>query len=204
VQDEEDEIYVIPFPDSDPQPSPSKVALVDVPRPYSPPPHPNAGFRSDYDPSTSSTTSSSHAEAPGATQTDSPNSVSIPRIVITLAPPCQEHLASSRVPVQDAAFGGRLTVPSHAYAALNASHPPLLSSTLSNAAPLHVSAVRAWTYRWGHWCAVAHALDEQERRGLFSRPFVARRRGIRKRGGKKREHTTFPPNASISSHHIKN
>lgn len=102
---------------------------------------------------------------------------SIPRIIITPAPPQHFREMSSCVPVQDTSFGSRLTVPSHF--ALNASHPPLVAPCYPQAI-CHVS-VRAWTYKYGHWCAVAPGIEEQERRGIFSRPLSARRRAIRKR-----------------------
>ncbi|EJD03720.1 uncharacterized protein FOMMEDRAFT_139881 [Fomitiporia mediterranea MF3/22] len=102
----------------------------------------------------------------------------IPRIVITPAPPIRRPDMSCRVPVQDTSFGARLTVPTHS--ALNASHPPMLAPSFP-LAPMHIT-VRGWTYRQGHWCAVALGLDEQERRGIFSRPVSARRRAaMRKR-----------------------
>lgn len=102
---------------------------------------------------------------------------SIPRIIITPAPPQHFREMSSCVPVQDTSFGSRLTVPSHS--ALNASHPPLVAPCYPHAL-IHVS-VRAWTYKYGHWCAVAPGIEEQERRGIFSRPMSSRRRALRKR-----------------------
>ena len=101
---------------------------------------------------------------------------SIPRIIITPAPPQHFREMSSCVPVQDTSFGSRLTVPSHS--ALNASHPPLVAPCYPHAL-IHVS-VRAWTYKYGHWCAVAPGIEEQERRGIFSRPMSSRRRALKR------------------------
>ncbi|KAH8119955.1 hypothetical protein DFH11DRAFT_1685408 [Phellopilus nigrolimitatus] len=115
-------------------------------------------------------------ERPPPRITSSSGSMTIPSIVITHAPP-QLREMSSCVPVQDTSFGARLTVPTHS--ALNAAHPPM-----ARPAFLHAS-VRMWTYRHGHWCAIAPALDEQEQCGIFSRPIGARRRAARARNAKR-------------------
>ena len=106
-----------------------------------------------------------------------PQAFTIPRIVVTPAPPQQSREMSSCVPVQDTCFGARLTVPAHT--ALNACHPPMAPPSYPYM-PLYTT-IRSWTYRQGHWCAVVPGLDEQERRGIFSRPINLRRRAMRKR-----------------------
>ncbi|OCB85558.1 hypothetical protein A7U60_g7205 [Sanghuangporus baumii] len=106
-----------------------------------------------------------------------PQNITVPRIVITPAPPRQSREMSSCVPVQDTYFGARLTVPAHT--ALNACHPPMAPPS-SPYMPLYTT-IRSWAYRQGHWCAVVPGLDEQERRGIFSRPINLRRRAMRKR-----------------------
>ena len=90
---------------------------------------------------------------------------SIPTIVMT---PCdiQPRESSCWVPFQDACFGNRLVVPAHPV--VNDVYPPLL------ARPLPLS--RNWEYAGGHWHVVLPPVDEQVRRGLFSRALGARRR----------------------------
>jgi len=92
----------------------------------------------------------------------------IPTIIITPAP-YQPREKSSLVPIQDTSFGARLAVPSHL--PLNNVHPPM---ALSASAP-QVWSMRGWNYRHGHWYAVVPHLDEQDQRGLFSRPIWPRR-----------------------------
>lgn len=108
-------------------------------------------------------------------------SPSIPSIVITAAPP-QVREMSSCVPIQDTYFGTRLTVPTHT--GVNAAHPPMMLPSYAAA----LSSVRSWTYKHGHWCAVVPGLDEQEKKGIFSRPGAIRRRqsigSLRKRAGR--------------------
>lgn len=163
-EDEDEDIYVIPFP------SPSESSTLPCL-----PSDESVGLCTE---GTSSLLCLSGAkDVPEFVR--APQGVLIPRIIITPAPPQQCREMSSCVPVQDTSFGARLTVPSHS--ALNTSHPPMAAPFYPHA-PLHVT-VRNWTYRFGHWCAVAPALDEQERRGIFSRPISARRRKMRKRAG---------------------
>lgn len=102
------------------------------------------------------------------------NTGSIPAIIITPAP-YQAPEKSAWVPIQNTCFGQRLTVPTHT--ALNTAHPPMLVPAFYHAYS-RMSAVRCWTYRLGHWCALVPGLDEQERRGLFSRPLGVRRRSV--------------------------
>ncbi|KAL5534010.1 hypothetical protein ACEPAG_470 [Sanghuangporus baumii] len=117
--------------------------------------------------------------------------IAVPRIVITPAPPQQSREMSSCVPVQDTCFGARLTVPAHT--ALNACHPPMAPPS-SPYMPLYTT-IRSWAYRQGHWCAVVPGLDEQERRGIFSRPVNLRRRAMRKR----RDHPVSCQNLFVRS-----
>ncbi|KAI0323093.1 hypothetical protein OF83DRAFT_1090691 [Amylostereum chailletii] len=92
-------------------------------------------------------------------------SPAIPTIIIT---PCdtESRESSCWVPLQDACFGQRLVVPS--YPVANDVYPPLLAKPR----PL----ARKWEYANGHWRAVLPTLDEQVRRGWFSRTIVVRRR----------------------------
>lgn len=96
---------------------------------------------------------------------------SIPTIVIT---PCEteERESSCWVPVQDACFGNQLVVPSHPV--VNEVFPPLLARPMM--------CGRKWEYREGHWRAVLPSLEEQVRRGLFSRVLSAKRRARYCRG----------------------
>ncbi|KAI5124142.1 hypothetical protein M0805_000953 [Coniferiporia weirii] len=121
-------------------------------------------------------------DAVNAPQAMLPQTFPLPTVVITAAPP-QSRQMSSCVPVQDTCFGARLTVPSHS--ALNDVHPPMVASSYPFG-PVDFS-VRAWLYKHGHWCAIALGLEEQERKGIFSRPVGLRRRTIRKKTASIRE-----------------
>ncbi|KAG2138656.1 uncharacterized protein EDB93DRAFT_1164338 [Suillus bovinus] len=95
-----------------------------------------------------------------------PTHPSAPMIIVSPCP-SQPRETSSWVPYQDAAFGARLTVPTHAPS--NGAFPPLVaSSNLDNRAD-------DWKYVNGHWCAVLPTHDEQCRRGLYSKSVVSRR-----------------------------
>ena len=89
---------------------------------------------------------------------------SIPTIVVTPCPSLPRELACL-VPYQDAAFGNRLTVPTHP--ALNDAHPPLVAKPF----PL----VERWRYEGGHWRAQLPPVQEQMSKGMFSRPLSTRR-----------------------------
>ncbi|TDL28172.1 hypothetical protein BD410DRAFT_782138 [Rickenella mellea] len=108
----------------------------------------------------------------------------IPKIVVTLAPP-QPREASCWIPLQDSSFGMRLTVPSHAL--LNATHPPMVAAHAK-----YNPYIRSWKYERGHWKAVVPALDEQQRRGIFSRPSGLRRRLLSGRFAAHPEKTCLP------------
>ncbi|KAI0274917.1 hypothetical protein BC834DRAFT_21299 [Gloeopeniophorella convolvens] len=92
----------------------------------------------------------------------------IPVIVIT---PCdtpnREASAYCWVPIQDACFGNRLVVPAHPV--VNEVFPPLLARSMHR-------FTRSWEYAGGHWRVVVPSLEEQMRRGPFSRTLSARRR----------------------------
>lgn len=168
VQDDDEDIYVISEPDES-----LDVFGSDTPRLEDTPQFPSA-------------TSTHHRESkyvkslvPECNNEAGPsrprsNIGSIPAIIITPAP-YQAPEKSAWVPIQDTCFGQRLTVPTHT--ALNTAHPPMLVSAFYHAYS-RMSAVRCWTYRHGHWCAVVPGLDDQERRGLFSRPLGVRRRSV--------------------------
>ncbi|KAK7058640.1 hypothetical protein VNI00_002276 [Paramarasmius palmivorus] len=112
---------------------------------------------------------------------------SIPTIIIT---PCEYHTTSSpsttHVPIQDSAFNTRLTVPCH-HPTYNQVFPPMLlqhPTKKGSLAPLPL--VEKWRWRNGHWHAVLPGLEEQARKGLFSRAvrsgLVKKKRSV---GGKR-------------------
>ncbi|KAF9021748.1 hypothetical protein BDZ89DRAFT_1137786 [Hymenopellis radicata] len=94
----------------------------------------------------------------------------IPEIIIT---PCATEPPdmSCRVPLQDSAYNQRLTVPSHT--SVNHSFPPMRS----RAPP--IPSIQNWAWRDGHWQAILPGLEEQSRKGMFSRPTNIRRRASR-------------------------
>jgi hypothetical protein len=96
----------------------------------------------------------------------SPHS-SVPTILITPCPTLPQY--TSRVPLQDASHGNKLTVPGHPH--FNSSFPPLLS----NSRPVHTPFVTRWKWDEGHWWAVVPDLETQVHKGWFSRPLGARR-----------------------------
>ena len=95
------------------------------------------------------------------------DSPSTPVIIINQCPD-EARETSSWVPCQDALFGMRLTVPTHA--ALNKTHPPLIPESITT------TRIEHWQYANGHWQAIAPLPEEQCRRGLYSRPAGARAR----------------------------
>uniref|UniRef100_A0A0W0FRT6 Cytochrome p450 n=1 Tax=Moniliophthora roreri TaxID=221103 RepID=A0A0W0FRT6_MONRR len=108
---------------------------------------------------------SSHLTRPTIIPSSNP---SIPTIIIT---PCEYHAnpspSPSHVPIQDSAYNTRLTVPCH-QPTFNQVFPPMLHPTKKEtSAPLPL--VEKWRWRNGHWQAVLPGLEEQARRGLFSR-----------------------------------
>lgn len=102
---------------------------------------------------------------------------SIPTIIIT--PP---HLPESnetfcRVPFQDSSFGNRLTLPAHP--AFNEAFPPLIPTPY----PLAPIA-QNWTWVDGHWQAVLPTLEEQARKGMFSKALMVKRKSCRRVGSR--------------------
>ncbi|KAF8079080.1 hypothetical protein FPV67DRAFT_1467424 [Lyophyllum atratum] len=91
----------------------------------------------------------------------------IPKIIITPCGP-REQDSLCRVPFQNSAFGDQLTVPGHPV--FNHTFPPLAPL------PCTFSALQDWTWRSGHWQATLPSIYEQERRGLFSKALVKRRK----------------------------
>ncbi|GJE86264.1 hypothetical protein PsYK624_023440 [Phanerochaete sordida] len=89
----------------------------------------------------------------------------IPTIIITPCPTLPRD-KSCLVPFQDVSFGNRLAVPMHPV--VNEAFPPLL--------PQPVPYVERWRFQDGHWWAVLPTLEEQLKRGMFSRPITRRRR----------------------------
>ncbi|THV06569.1 hypothetical protein K435DRAFT_960534 [Dendrothele bispora CBS 962.96] len=116
---------------------------------------------------------------------------------------------ASRVPIQDSAFRSRLTVPRHP--TFNCIFPPMRmslslsffsssSSSSSNSPPIsscdaHANSmpmifpplpsfhplVETWRWKDGHWQAVLPGLEEQMKRGIFSR-VVSMHGGMRRKG----------------------
>jgi len=97
---------------------------------------------------------------------------SVPTIVVTPCEP-QKPEISCRVPLQNCAFGSRLTVPRHPV--FNQVFPPLSPS------PHTLFANKRWRWQDGHWQATLPSLEEQAQKGLFSRALVVRRRSRRRR-----------------------
>ncbi|CAA7264763.1 unnamed protein product [Cyclocybe aegerita] len=95
---------------------------------------------------------------------------SAPAIIITLAAP-QPRETSCRTPCQDQAFGRRLAVPFHPV--FNKTHPPMAFESSS------LPRLDNWKWVNGHWMAVLPSLEEQAKRGMFSRPITAKRRKCR-------------------------
>lgn len=125
---------------------------------------------------------------PSVAAEPTPQARIIPTIVITPVD-SQPPEKSSWVPIQDTCFGARLTVPTHS--ALNAAHPPMV---LPSYAFIPLQSFVRWTYKFGHWCAVPPGLDEQDRKGIFSRPVGIRRRtslgSMRKRMARDPSHSS--------------
>lgn len=92
-----------------------------------------------------------------------------PTIVVTLAPP-QVQETSCRVPYQDQAFGNLLTVPSHP--AFNKAHPPMIPDSCS------LPQFDSWKWGNGHWEAVLPTLNEQRRRGMYSKANIRRKNHV--------------------------
>jgi hypothetical protein len=90
---------------------------------------------------------------------------SIPTIIITPCPTLPRD-RSCLVPYQDVSFGNRLAVPMHPV--VNDVFPPLL--------PKSAPHIERWRFKDGHWWAVLPSLEEQTKRGLFSRPITRRKR----------------------------
>ncbi|KAF8963930.1 hypothetical protein BDZ97DRAFT_1919460 [Flammula alnicola] len=110
---------------------------------------------------------SSHSTMPIVIPSTHP---SVPTIVITLSPP-QPREMSCRIPYQDQAFGNLLTVPSHPV--FNKHHPPMVLD------PCSLPQLNEWKWENGHWEAVLPSLTEQTKRGMFSRPVMAKKKSSR-------------------------
>ncbi|KIM88706.1 hypothetical protein PILCRDRAFT_2906 [Piloderma croceum F 1598] len=95
---------------------------------------------------------------------------STPSIIIT---PCAtlQCPSSSWVPLQDASYGNKLAVPGYAH--FNSCFAPLILK------PGHIPLVECWKWKEGHWWAIIPDLEEQGRKGWFSRPLSGRRRAAR-------------------------
>ncbi|KAJ3922052.1 hypothetical protein F5877DRAFT_75608 [Lentinula edodes] len=94
--------------------------------------------------------------------------ISTPTIIIT---PCetQRHETSALVPLQDSAFGSRLTVPCHRK--LNQAFPPMARAVPS----IYMSSDLHWKWMNGHWQALLPGLDEQISKGMYSRAISRRK-----------------------------
>jgi len=97
---------------------------------------------------------------------------SIPTIIITPPYVPQPSETFCRVPVQDSSFGNRLTLPAHP--AFNEVFPPLIPT----AYPL-VPVAQSWAWVDGHWQVVLPTLEEQARKGMFSKALVVKRKPCR-------------------------
>jgi hypothetical protein len=102
---------------------------------------------------------------------------SIPTIIITPPYLPQPNGTFCRVPFQDSSFGNRLTLPAHP--AFNEVFPPLVPTPY----PL-VPVAQNWTWVDGHWQAVLPTLEEQARKGMFSRTLMAKRKSCRRIGSR--------------------
>ncbi|KDQ63044.1 hypothetical protein JAAARDRAFT_29037 [Jaapia argillacea MUCL 33604] len=98
------------------------------------------------------------------------NNNGVPTIVIS---PCPSDLerTSCWVPTQDASYGNRLPVPTHI--PVNQVFPPLAPNQTSF---LTLRRMEKWRYIDGHWWAVLPTLEEQARRGMFSKAVNMRRK----------------------------
>lgn len=92
----------------------------------------------------------------------------IPRIIITPCEPQEQDSSTCHVPLQNSAFGGQLTVPSHPV--FNHTFPPLAST------PHPSLTLQNWTWQFGHWQATLPSIHEQETTGLFSKALTKRRK----------------------------
>ncbi|KAJ3989015.1 hypothetical protein F5890DRAFT_177394 [Lentinula detonsa] len=93
---------------------------------------------------------------------------SIPTIIIT---PCETQVreTSALVPIQDGAFGSRLSVPCHPK--INHAFPPM-ASTMSS---IHMMRDLDWTWSNGHWVALLPGVVEQMSKGMFSKAMSRRK-----------------------------
>ncbi|KAF9469731.1 hypothetical protein BDZ94DRAFT_1243128 [Collybia nuda] len=96
---------------------------------------------------------------------------SIPTISIT--PPQEEHEGCCRVPLQNSAFRNQLIVPRHP--AFNHIHPPMVLTSYT------LPVLSHWRWQNGHWQGIVPSVEEQNKKGLFSRALVPRKRTWRNR-----------------------
>jgi len=97
---------------------------------------------------------------------------SLPTIVIT---PCEDQSreTSALVPIQDSAFSSKLTVPFHPK--VNCVFPPMARNLPS----IYLMPELDWRWRSGHWQAFLPVVEEQTKKGMFSRA-ISRRKGSRR------------------------
>ncbi|KAJ3721931.1 hypothetical protein C8R42DRAFT_776279 [Lentinula raphanica] len=115
--------------------------------------------------------------------------ISIPTIIITFSEP-QTRETSVLIPIQDCAFGSRLTVPYHTR--LNHTFPPMANP----APPIHFLSDIKWDWRDGHWQAILPGVDEQMLKRMFSKPISHRRHCSRSRSRLTTHCTTGPASHS--------
>jgi len=96
---------------------------------------------------------------------------SVPTIVVTPCP-AEPRETSCHVPYQDAAFNNRLTVPTHII--FNEAFPPMMPPQR-----LWAPSIKQWKWQDGHWQASIPGLEEQARKGLFSRVVNTKRKAHR-------------------------
>ncbi|TFK41928.1 hypothetical protein BDQ12DRAFT_732688 [Crucibulum laeve] len=99
---------------------------------------------------------------------------SAPTIVIT---PCasQAPESSCRVPFQNRAFGNLMTVPAHP--TFNNVYPPMIPERC------RTPTLRKWKWQDGHWQTVLPSIEEQTKKGMFSRAYNGRRKASRAPSG---------------------
>ncbi|KAF9531833.1 hypothetical protein CPB83DRAFT_903983 [Crepidotus variabilis] len=101
---------------------------------------------------------------------------STPNIIITLAP-SQPGEMSCRVPLQDSAFGDRLTVPLHP--TFNNSYPPLVPPKQRLNSHIHTTQLH-WESINGRRKTILPSIEEQTQKGMFSKPLSLKRKPARR------------------------
>jgi hypothetical protein len=162
LQIDEDALAFLPTPDLAP----------DLP-PHNPPQIPTTSLKR-HCPSLTLTQPLSIPSAPSQPLSIPSATPSTPAIIITPCGPAP-HDFSCRAPLQDSSFGTRLTLPTHT--SFNRAFPPQPYPLVPTPGMVHVDR---WRYVRGHWHAVLPSLEEQRRRGAFSRAIVGKRKACQR------------------------